>query len=419
MKIDLQLKPKFVVFTFFLLLSACQTDKNLDPLREVDTKKDQELSQNLKQANFEWNHETASLDPLTIDMDEPLEEDYDFALFAKREEVKQWIFYFQNQGREKFQSYLNKGERYKPILLHLLKKYDMPTYLYYLALIESGFNTKAKSNSSAIGLWQFMSSTAESFGLRINSYIDERQDPIRSTIAAAIFLKILHKRFNSWFLAMASYNGGENRVQNAILRYGTRDFWELAANRALPKETCEYVPKFIAAALIGTSPEAYGFHIETKEIFPSVVSVKVPGGVHLQDIARVTETPFALLKNLNPQLKKDWTPPYMQSYRLWFPKKNWDLNMSKNKISEIKLQHTIDTIPPTQLAQNTTKKTKHRLTLHKNRSSSSKTQFAMTEIPRKHLKHKKKHLAKIQKSQPAKRIALISTSPQKNNAEIP
>lgn len=256
----------------------------------------------------------------TIADEEPFEKGVSFAEYAKKDEVKKWLRYFQNRGRGHFATYLNRGRQYGALIKTLLRKQEVPTYLLYLALIESGFSVSAHSQAQAIGIWQFITPTARRYGLRINEYVDERRDPIRSTIAAARFLNDLKNVFNSWPLAMAAYNAGEARIMGAIMRHGTRDYWELSEKRALPTETREYVPKFIAAAMIASQPEAYGFGDVSGEALPSVVSAIVPSPVRLDDIARVTKVSVATIRSLNPHLKGEITPPSLPNYRIWLPK---------------------------------------------------------------------------------------------------
>ena len=246
----------------------------------------------------------------------------DFADHQDRELVTKWITYFTTKGRNSFQRHLTRGLYYKSMIQTLLKNQGIPTYFYYLALIESGFNVKAKSKAKAIGVWQFMSGTGRRYGLRVDRYVDERKDPIRSTIAAAKFLKDLHNVFQSWFLAAAAYNSGESRVMGTIMKHGSRDYWELVKKKALPRETRNYIPKFIAAYLIGSHPEKYGFDAEVKDTMPPYMSVIVPSPVKLITIAKMANEPLSKIRDYNPHLKTNITPPYAKTYRVWMRKKD-------------------------------------------------------------------------------------------------
>lgn len=246
----------------------------------------------------------------------------DLASVENNEHVKKWIKYFTTgKGRVEFLKSLKRGLKYKEYIFNILKRYEMPTYLYYLALIESGFKPTAYSSAHAAGVWQFIPATAGRYKLRINSYIDERRDPLRATIAAAHYLSDLRNVFNSWPLALAGYNSGESRVMNAIMRAGTRNYWELLSLKVIPRETRNYVPKFFAATIIGESLEKYGFN-ELKDdpsLHPKLIAVKVPSPVHINTIAKQTGLSFAKIKSFNPHFRKNYTPPSYSSYRIWLP----------------------------------------------------------------------------------------------------
>ena len=169
------------------------------------------------------------------------------------EKVQRWIKYFTvKKNRAGYQRYINRGAKYKKLITHLMTEQNIPPEMFYLSMIESGFRVNAKSHASAVGLWQFMSATGRRYGLKVDKYTDERLDPHRSTIAAAMYLNDLHNVFDSWYLAMAAYNAGEriNRM-NAIMSGKTRNFWELAELKKLPPETMNYIPKFIARQQLG------------------------------------------------------------------------------------------------------------------------------------------------------------------------
>ena len=239
------------------------------------------------------------------------------AALESNPEVQKWIHYFTDRDRERFQRFLDRGEPYREMVENTLAQYNLPKDLYYLAVIESGFQTHARSTAKAFGIWQFIRSTAVRYGLHVNSFVDERIDPIRSTEAAALYLSDLYNVFNSWYLAMAAYNAGEGRILGGIMRAKSRDFWALVEQRALPKETQNYVPKFLAAAMIGKDPERYGFKVGTSQTtMPKLVPVPVPGGVRLADIATQTKIPRDLLRHDNPALRRGITPPGIKPYML-------------------------------------------------------------------------------------------------------
>ena len=173
--------------------------------------------------------------------------------------VKKWEDYFTGRGRRHMDTYLNRLPRYEAMMKQILKSEGVPEELIYIALIESGFNSKAYSRASAVGYWQFIRGTGKHYGLKQNWLVDERRDPIHSTRAAAQYFKALYHAFGSWHLAMSSYNAGEHRVLRAIMGNVTREFWSLHEKKQLPRETRDYVPKFIAAAKIASNPKKYGF----------------------------------------------------------------------------------------------------------------------------------------------------------------
>ncbi len=235
------------------------------------------------------------------------------------QDVERWIEFFTVRDRERFQRFLERGERYKSQIMAVLKEQGVPTEIYYQAMIESGFATSATSRAKAVGVWQFMRETGRRYGLRIDSYVDERRDPLRSTVAAALYMKDLYNVFQSWYLAVAAYNAGEGRVMNTIMRSKTRDFWEMARRHALPTETMNYIPKFIAATMIGNDLAKYGFSDLSPESMPQLAAVAVPAPVRLSDIAALSGIPLVLLKEINPNLIRGITPPDSQTYRIWIP----------------------------------------------------------------------------------------------------
>jgi hypothetical protein len=153
----------------------------------------------------------------------------------------------------------NRALRYIPMIRTEFERAGVPPALAYMALVESGFREKPTSHAGAQGLWQFMPATARRFNLKVGGGVDERNDPVKATRAAAKYLKTLHKQFHDWPLAVAAYNCGEGRVGKALKRTGAKSFWELADRQALPRETIQYVPKIVAVTLVARDPEQYGF----------------------------------------------------------------------------------------------------------------------------------------------------------------
>lgn len=261
------------------------------------------------------------------------------------DKVKMWLKYFTERDRERFQRYLNRGERYKEVVQTHLEQNGIPVELYYMAMIESGYATHAYSRARAVGIWQFIAATGRRYGLKSNYYIDERRDPILATEAATKYLRDLYNAFLSWELSMAAYNTGELRILRAIMDGQSRDYWTMAMQKRLPRETRNYVPKFIAAALIGLNPQKYGFETPDKDEnpFPSVVAWEVPSPIRLTDIAKVSGIDTETLKLLNPHIRRGITPPNRSNYEVWIPEEKFEqvkkttalLSQYKKKLDKI------------------------------------------------------------------------------------
>ncbi len=217
--------------------------------------------------------------------------------------VEKWIAYFQGRGRPHMERYLARSTRYEKLMKKVLRDNGLPEDLFYIALIESGFSSRATSHASAVGYWQFIRGTGKRYGLDINAFVDERRDPVFATQAAAEYFKGLYSVFGSWYLAMASYNVGENRVKREVMNHYTRDFWELARKKRLPAETINYVPKFIAAKMIGKDPAKYGF--DDIDYLPPIefdhITVSQP--VNLRQMAEKMNLNYEDFKALNPKFK--------------------------------------------------------------------------------------------------------------------
>ena len=260
--------------------------------------------------------------------------------------VQQWIDYFTGRGRATFERWLVRSTRYIPVMKQVLKEEGVPEDLIYLSMIESGFNPKAFSHAKAVGPWQFMEGTGKRYGLRVDFWIDERKDIVRSTHASAQYLKELHAIFGSWYLAAAGYNAGEGRVLSAIRRDKNRNFWELAHGKTnFRAETKNYVPKIIAAALISKNPEKYGFSPSLPFEKPLAwESVKVPGGVDLRAVAQVTQTDPELIQILNSELRTGITPPEAKDgFEVRVPPEKKELLLSKmSELSRIQVASFIN-----------------------------------------------------------------------------
>lgn len=237
------------------------------------------------------------------------------------ENVNRWIDYFANKNHEAFQRFLDRGQPYKKMIVATLRDAGVPSELYYLAMIESGFVLNAHSSASAKGFWQFIPGSGRRYGLRVDRIVDERVDPWRATVAASLYLADLNNVFNSWYLAMAAYNAGEGRIMGAIMRGKSRDFWELVRKKALPAETMDYIPKVLAAYIVGKDPEKYGFQVPDAASHEAFAGVTVPSPIRLSAVAAETQIPLDDLQKFNPHLKGGVTPQDASTYKIWIPKR--------------------------------------------------------------------------------------------------
>jgi peptidoglycan lytic transglycosylase D len=247
--------------------------------------------------------------------------DIDVETFNSHARVEYYLDFFQGRGRERMAIWLTRMPRYEAMIRERLQRENLPGDLVYLALIESGFSNTATSRAKAVGMWQFMKATGKGYGLRVDSWVDERRDPFRATDAAARHLRDLNRRFNSLYLAAAAYNAGSGKVSRGLRRLPDDEsdspnsdatFFRLYDTKLLRRETKDYVPKLIAAALIAKQPERYGFRMGTAQ--PAAYdSIIVPDMTGLDVLARLADTTVAAIRELNPQYLRLATPPGTRS----------------------------------------------------------------------------------------------------------
>ncbi len=228
--------------------------------------------------------------------------------------VDHWIRMFQTNERmnERYQGFLDRGGAWVPMMQERLEERGMPLDLVYLSMVESGFRPDATSHAGAVGLWQFLRATGQEYGLEVDRAVDERRDPVKATEAGLDYLERLHNRFGSWYLAMAAYNGGQNRVARVMRQTlgrekarSDQDYYRILSR--LPRETQDYVPLIIAAGRIAKDPEAYGFRPMVQE--PAAwEEVTVPPATELIRIARQYGTTVDEIQGLNPHLLLHRTP---------------------------------------------------------------------------------------------------------------
>lgn len=242
--------------------------------------------------------------------------DIDVRSYETVDRVRHYVKQFTGSWRDYFVERLARGSRYESMIRAKLRAGELPEDMYYLALIESGFDPHAYSRAAAVGMWQFMTTTAQGMGLRVDWWIDERRDPVRSTDAAVRFLRGLNEQFGSLYLAAAAYNGGPGRIARGLTRYASAldsssaddMFFVLAEKKYLRNETREYVPRLIAAALVAKEHDRYGLTLEQREPF-AYDSVMAPPRLPLATIAHVAGTSVRVIQELNPHILRGMTPP--------------------------------------------------------------------------------------------------------------
>jgi membrane-bound lytic murein transglycosylase D len=237
-------------------------------------------------------------------------------------QVIRYLEFFKSdpKGRSIMSTWLRRMGRYRAIIERTLEDQGLPKDLIYLAMVESGFDPGATSLKSAGGVWQFIPGAARAYGLEVSHWVDARRDPERAAEAAARMLKDLYVRFGSWPLAFAAYNAGYGNVLRSIARFNTNDFWELARHEAgLPWETTLYVPKILAAAIIGHNLKAFGFGDITPDAAWEFDRVEVTSGVSFAQLARATGARPDVIEDLNPEYIAGRVPPDRPSVILRVP----------------------------------------------------------------------------------------------------
>lgn len=242
--------------------------------------------------------------------------DIDVKSYLEHDRVAFYIDRYTGPARDRVQAWMNRGRKYEPMIRKTFREAGIAEDMYFLGLVESGYDPHAYSRAAAVGMWQFMTATARGFGLRVDWWVDERRDPVRSTKAAAAFLTALRDQFGSLYLAAAAYNGGPGRVSRGLTRYADRvadsegddQFFALAETRALRAETSNYVPQLIAAAAIGKEPWKYGIRLDSVAPY-AYDSVLVPPATSVAAVGLATGAPLDSLKTHNPHLLRGITPP--------------------------------------------------------------------------------------------------------------
>ena len=243
--------------------------------------------------------------------------DIDVESFASHARVEYFVRFFQDEARDRFAIWLGRLNRYEGMIRARFAALGVPEDLVYIGMIESGYSNTAVSRANAVGMWQFMATTAPRYGVTVNEWVDERRDPFKATDAAAQYLADHNARFGSWYLAAAAYNGGGGRVSRGLRRLSRQGdsvasdetFFRLSDRRYLRRETRDYVPKLIAAAIIAKDPLRFGFD-SIPYLQPLVFDeISVPDATGLDVLARLADTTTRAMVELNPKYYRGVTPP--------------------------------------------------------------------------------------------------------------
>ena len=295
-----------------------------DPRLQAESEKIAEASHQLEQSLKEGEDSEQKAEPAPIDEtnevtfpvdpnvkaqgEAELKEIHSDLPLVMNDYVAGYLNFFATRGHGTVERALTRAGRYREMIERIFKEEGVPQDLIYLAQAESGFEPLALSRAGARGMWQFIASRANAYGLERNWWIDERQDPEKSTRAAARHLKDLHKEFGDWYLAMAAYNSGPVNVQQAVRRTGFADFWELYKRNVLPKETKNYVPIILAMAIVAKNPAQYGLADIQPDLALQVDSVTIDYPVDLRLVAQCIDSSAGVLQQLNPSLLRMSTP---------------------------------------------------------------------------------------------------------------
>lgn len=243
----------------------------------------------------------------------------DFVLDYKKKHYDFWLKYFSKRESKRFKRHVRNGLKFKKVVDRIFEEEGLPKDLFYVGLIESGYNTHIKSRASAVGPWQFIKGTAKRYNMRVDKQLDERRNIFKATRAAANYFKDLYNIFGSWELALCAYNAGEYRIINAIRRGNTRDYKELVSKKLLPKETIFYIPKVAAAKELfakvapGLTPSG------NSEVYENAEELKVYKGISLKKLARTLNVSRKTLKTLNPDIRWDYVSKRRKGHRLYVP----------------------------------------------------------------------------------------------------
>ncbi len=261
------------------------------------------------------------------------------------EHVQAYIDVYTLKRPDHLSGILARAEMYFPLFEEYLDKYDLPLELKYLAVIESALDPKAKSSSGAYGLWQFLYQASRMFDLEVNSYLDERADPVKATDAACRYLKYLHANFNDWLLAIAAYNGGIGAIKEAIAKSGgERDYWKLRPY--LSDQVRGYVPAFVAVSYAMRHYQSYGIDKgDFAFTYDDLLTTSVNGGLSFSQIADHTGISLEVLRILNPVYKMDFIPFQSEPVRIVLPEEKFDVFHEKLPLFLVEMEPVVNITP--------------------------------------------------------------------------
>jgi membrane-bound lytic murein transglycosylase D len=316
-------------------LSALENVDSLDPATSIATQALKDTVQALMLKVAAASGEVEELNPLTdvteADVDssenlashafDSLSNSLDYSLYdlpvskPLPGRVQQALSYFNGPARKVFAKWLNRKSRYEAFVRERLEARGMPKDLFFLAMVESGLNPRAYSHARAAGMWQFIPGTGRRYGLMDDYWIDPRRDVLAATDAALSYLQSLFSEFGDWQLAMAAYNCGEGRIRRELAKDSTLDYWSMK----LPAETRFYVPKILAAMIIGHEPERFGFTIDDPHPVLAFDTITVTDCLPLKDVAKAVQATEEQIQDLNPSLRRWCTPPNRKAHILYLP----------------------------------------------------------------------------------------------------
>ncbi len=241
-------------------------------------------------------------------------------LEANEPRVRRFLREYAYEHRNTTRNYLGQSQKFLPMVKEQTQKHHLPQELAYLFLLESGANPEARSRANTLGMWQFMPATARTYGLRVDSFVDERLDPAKSTNAALLYLKDLYGMFGCWRLALSAYNSGENKLNRVLCKEDANEYEDICSSRMLKRETKEFLPRFQAITIIAKNPEKYGFpRIASNESDEKFELAPIQGSYSLDGLAHILGMSYADLLELNPALVRGVTPADGSPYSVRVP----------------------------------------------------------------------------------------------------